>query len=179
MTEHTHDPQTPAGHHSQDAVSVRCVVLTISDTRTADNDTSGQLIRTGLLEHGHTVGHHEIIPDEFDRIQSRVREICDGDSSASSVGALVITGGTGIAVRDVTYEAVVPLLGKQLDGFGELFRSLSYQEVGSVAMLSRAAAGVRGRTAIFLLPGSTRAVGLAMDKLILPTLGHIASLLRA
>jgi len=162
-------------HNHRDVVSVRCVVLTISDTRTTETDGSGALIRETLGSAGQTVVGYEILPDEPGRITKRVEYWCD----RGECDALILTGGTGLARRDTTFEAVSQLLAKTLDGFGELFRMLSYQEIGAAAMLSRAVGGVRGSTVVFCLPGSTAAVRLAMDKLIVPQLGHIVGLLRS
>ena len=148
-------------------MSVRCFVLTISDTRTAETDASGDAIAQALTSAGHDVAGRRIVRDE----PATVREIVRAESR--NVPVIVTTGGTGITARDSTYEAISALLDKQLDGFGELFRMLSYEQVGSAAMLSRACAGSIGTTAIFALPGSEQAVRLAMDKLILPEIGHV------
>lgn len=152
---------------------MNCAILTISDTRTAGTDTSGAIIRELLLAAKHAVLECEIVPDEPDRIRERVLRFCND----VAIQCLLLTGGTGISVRDITYEVLDPLLDKRLDGFGELFRMLSFQEIGPSAMLSRALAGTRGKTLIFSMPGSTPAVRLAMDRLILPTIQHAASLL--
>ena len=146
-------------------------MITASDTRTPADDKSGALIRELFEAAGHRVEHYEVLPDEPKRIVAAI------EAKLDKLDAIVITGGTGIARRDLTVEAVRPLLAKELEGFGELFRMLSFQEVGSAAMLSRALAGVRDRTFIAVLPGSTGAVRLAMEKLILPELGHVAALL--
>lgn len=159
--------------HRKDAPSsVRCFVLTISDTRTAATDTSGNAIASLLDEGGHVVAGRGLVRDD----PSIVREIVLEE--APRVDALIATGGTGITSRDSTYEAIAGVLDKRLDGFGELFRMLSYQEIGSAAMLTRACAGTVGRTAVFSLPGSEHAVRLAMTKLILPELGHVVRELR-
>jgi molybdenum cofactor biosynthesis protein B len=142
-------------------------VLTISDTRTAETDTSGDAIAQALTSAGHDVAGRRIVRDD----PATVREIVRAESR--SVPVIVTTGGTGITARDSTYEAISMLLDKRLDGFGELFRMLSYEQIGSAAMLSRACAGSIGTTAIFALPGSEQAVRLAMDKLILPEIGHV------
>jgi molybdopterin adenylyltransferase len=156
-----------ATHRKDAPVSVRCFVLTISDTRTAETDASGDAIAQALTSAGHDVAGRRIVRDE----PATVREIVRAESR--NVPVIVTTGGTGITARDSTYEAISALLDKQLDGFGELFRMLSYEQVGSAAMLSRACAGSIGTTAIFALPGSEQAVRLAMDKLILPEIGHV------
>ena len=156
-----------ATHRKDAPASVRCFVLTISDTRTAETDASGDAIAQALTSAGHDVAGRRIVRDE----PATVREIVRAESR--NVPVIVTTGGTGITARDSTYEAISALLDKRLDGFGELFRMLSYEQVGSAAMLSRACAGSIGTTAIFALPGSEQAVRLAMDKLILPEIGHV------
>jgi molybdopterin adenylyltransferase len=159
-------------HHAAHA-SLVCAVLTVSDTRTPDTDSSGARIRELLEADGHRVAAYAILPDEPDIVRTRLVELV-----AESVEVAIINGGTGLAPRDTTYEAVVGMLDKRLDGFGELFRSLSFAEIGPAAMLSRAVAGVTGRTLVASLPGSTPAVDLAMRKLLLPVLGHAVQLLR-
>ena len=156
-----------ATHRKDAPASVRCFVLTISDTRTAETDTSGDAIAQALTTAGHDVAGRRIVRDD----PATVREIVRAESR--NVPVIVTTGGTGITARDSTYEAISTLLDKRLDGFGELFRMLSYEQIGSAAMLSRACAGSIGTTAIFALPGSEQAVRLAMDKLILPEIGHV------
>ena len=156
-----------ATHRKEAPVSVRCFVLTISDTRTAETDTSGDAIAQALTSAGHEVVGRRIVRDD----PATVREIVRAESR--KVPVIVTTGGTGITSRDSTYEAISTLLDKRLDGFGELFRMLSYEQIGSAAMLSRACAGSIGTTAIFALPGSEQAVRLAMDKLVLPEIGHV------
>ncbi|MBI3834435.1 MAG: MogA/MoaB family molybdenum cofactor biosynthesis protein [Planctomycetes bacterium] len=160
-------------HENQASDSVTCVVLTISDTRTVENDTSGSLIRNRLEQAAHRIVVHDIIPDDRQRIVEQLQTHCANPNCQ----CILLTGGTGIAPRDNTFEAVAGILEKRLDGFGELFRMLSFQEIGPRAMLSRAIAGTRGRTLIYSLPGSTAAVQLAMDRLILPTLSHAVALL--
>jgi molybdenum cofactor biosynthesis protein B len=149
---------------------VRCFVLTISDTRTRDNDTSGDAIVSALEAAGHVVTGRNIVRDDPPAVQQAVK------SAAADV--VITTGGTGITSRDGTYEAVSELFDKTIDGFGELFRMLSYHQIGSAAMMSRACAGAIGRTAVFALPGSEQAVRLAIEKLILPELGHVVRELR-
>ena len=154
--------------HRKDApASVRCFVLTISDTRTEQNDTSGDAIAAALTAAGHVVAGRRIVRDEPAVVSALVVK------EATEVQVIVTTGGTGITSRDGTYEAISSVLDKRMDGFGELFRMISYGEIGSAAMLSRACAGSIGRTAVFSLPGSEHAVRLAMDKLILPEIGHV------
>jgi molybdenum cofactor biosynthesis protein B len=164
-------PDSPvAEHRAQAPGAVRCFVLTVSDTRTPQNDTSGLAIRDLLVTAGHQVAGWKIVPDDADQVRRTVRE----QLADASVQVIITTGGTGITSRDTTYEAVDALLEKRLDGFGELFRALSFQEVGPAAMMSRAAAGTAGRKAIFVLPGSEKAVRLAMTRLLIPELGHVA-----
>ena len=146
-----------------------CALVTVSDTRTEADDTSGRLMRERLEAAGHHVSSAAIVPDEPERIRALLAELCEGPAEV-----VLLSGGTGITRRDRTYEAVSGLLEKELPGFGELFRSLSFEEVGAAAMLSRATAGVyRGRLLISM-PGSTAAVRLALDRLIVPELGHLA-----
>jgi len=146
---------------------LRCVVLTISDSRTPETDTSGDAIVEALTSAGHRVVARQIVRDE----PMLVREFVQQHAPATQV--IVTTGGTGITSRDTTFEAISGLLEKTLDGFGELFRMLSYDEIGSAAMMTRACAGTIGRTIVFALPGSHHAVILAMNKLILPEIGHV------
>jgi len=159
-------------HHQRDASAVTCGVITVSDTRSEADDASGQRIRALLEEHGHRVAFYRIVRDEPAQIAALVQ------SAPPAVEVLICNGGTGVARRDTTYEAIARLLDKELSGFGELFRVLSYEEIGAAAMLSRATAGVAGQRVIFSVPGSTKAVELAMTKLILPQLGHLVGLMR-
>lgn len=145
------------------------MVITISDTRTEATDISGRLIQDALARHGHQAAAYHLVPDEPELIQQRVRE----GVAARDIQAVMCNGGTGVSLRDRSYEAIAQLLEKRLDGFGELFRMLSYQEIGSAAMLSRAVAGIAGDTVIFSMPGSKNAVALALERLILPELGHL------
>ena len=166
------EPFPPAGtaaHRAAAPDSVRCAVLTVSDSRTTETDTSGGVIRDMLKLTGHKVADYQIVPDDPALIQRLMREwIANPD-----VQVVLSNGGTGIASRDTTYDAIDGLLDKRIDGFGELFRMLSWQEVGAAAMLSRAVAGVAGNTLIVAMPGSTNAVRLAMSKLIIPEIGHL------
>jgi molybdenum cofactor biosynthesis protein B len=161
-------------HKAQGPASVSCYVLTVSDTRTPDNDTGGAAIRELLEAAGHSVSAHDIVRDEPRDVAARVSERL-GDAGTQ---VIITTGGTGITSRDGTYEAVHGLLEKHLDGFGELFRMLSFQEIGSSAMMSRAIAGTAKGKAVFVLPGSPKAVRLAMTRLIVPELGHVVQQLR-
>jgi molybdopterin adenylyltransferase len=154
--------------HRKDAPkSVRCFVLTISDTRTTASDRSGAAIAAALECAGHEIVGRQIVRDDPGDVRTAVT------AQTAIAQVIVTTGGTGITSRDSTYEAITSLLDKTLDGFGELFRVLSYEQVGSAAMLSRATAGSIGRTAVFALPGSEQAVRLALTKLILPEIGHV------
>jgi molybdopterin adenylyltransferase len=159
----------PAEHKANAPRSIGCFVLTISDSKTPDTDTSGALIRERLAGAGHTVVGHAIVRDEPAHVTALIRKGCVDPA----VEAFILTGGTGVTSRDSTFEAVEALLDKRLTGFGELFRMLSYQEVGAAAMLSRAQGGVVQGRALFSLPGSPNACRLALEKLILPELGHV------
>jgi molybdopterin adenylyltransferase len=165
---HGHTP-----HHARDQRTARCLVITVSDTRTIENDGSGQRAADLLTAAGHEVREREIVHDDRGVIAALVR----AGVANREIDAVILTGGTGIAPRDVTHEAVEELLEKRLDGFGELFRMLSFQEIGAAAMLSRALGGIIGQTAVFALPGSTKAVELGIERLVAPQLGHIVGLL--
>jgi len=156
-------------HKKNAPVSVGCAVITVSDTREEDTDCSGRMLRQLLSEAGHTVCSYSIVKDEPDQIREQLAQL--GRNPACQ--AILINGGTGISPRDRTCEAVWALLDKRLDGFGELFRVLSFNEMGSAAMLSRALAGTIGRQVVFCMPGSPHAVRLATTRLILPELGHL------
>jgi molybdenum cofactor biosynthesis protein B len=159
--------------HRRDApAALAAFVLTVSDTRTAATDKSGDAISQALENAGHRLAGRTIVRDEPADVRALVVE------QAALVDVVIATGGTGLTSRDSTYEAIAGLLHKRIDGFGELFRALSFAEIGSAAMLSRACAGTIDRTAIFSLPGSENAVRLAMTRLILPELGHIVRELR-
>jgi len=156
-------------HRASSPASVRCFALTISDSRTADTDTSGRAIAEMLDVAGHQLVGHTIVRDE----PAAVRRVLYEQIGGGTAQVIITTGGTGITSRDSTYEAISGILEKRLDGFGELFRMISYEQIGAAAMLSRAVAGTARGRAIFALPGSEAAVRLAMTKLILPELGHI------
>jgi molybdenum cofactor biosynthesis protein B len=170
---------TPAQHKAAAPSSVTCYVLTVSDSRTEGTDTGGQLIRDLLTGAGHQVLGHAIVKDDPHAVALHI----EGQLLTPDLSVIITTGGTGITSRDGTFEAVDSLIEKRLEGFGELFRMLSYQEIGSAAMMSRATAGTARRSldvpspagpkAIFVLPGSPDAVRLAMTKLVLPELGHV------
>ena len=153
---------------------VHCAIITVSDTRTEDTDTSGITIRKLLMRENQQVTHYCILKDEPAQIVARVRQL----TTRSDIDAILLNGGTGIGKRDSTVEAVGGLLDKTLVGFGEIFRMLSYQEIGAAAMLSRAVGGVFQGKLVFSMPGSTHAVTLAMEKLILPELAHLVWELR-
>jgi len=163
-----------AAHHSGDARRIACAVVTVSDTRTPDNDKSGAEIRGRLETAGHRVEEYRIVADEPELVRRTLEEFIAG----GRIEAVLLSGGTGIAARDNTFEAVSGLLTKRIDGFGELFRVLSLEEIGSAAMLSRAVAGLAGTMAVFSMPGSTAACRLAMEKLIVPQLAHVVGLAR-
>jgi molybdenum cofactor biosynthesis protein B len=156
-------------HRRAAPAHIRCAVLTISDTRTEDTDTSGRTISDLLQAQGHTVSARLLVTDDPDRIAAALDALLARDD----VQVVLTTGGTGISWRDSTYEVVERMLEKRLDGFGELFRMISYGEIGAAAMLSRACAGLARGRAIFVMPGSEAAVHLAMEKLVLPELGHV------
>ncbi len=156
-------------HRAQAPDVIRCAVVTVSDTRTTETDKSGQLILERLRTAGHEVVHYQIVKDE----PAQIDEILTSLVARDDCDAVIFNGGTGIARRDTTYDTVSRRLDKRLDGFGELFRMLSYDEIGAAAMLSRATAGVIQDTVVFLTPGSSNAVALAMDKLIMPEIAHV------
>ena len=159
----------PRDHKAHAPKSVGCLVLTISDSKSPETDTSGQLIRELLTKAGHQVVSSAIVKDDPAQVQDVIRQGCEDPR----IQALVLTGGTGITSRDSTFDAVESLLEKHLPGFGELFRVLSYEEIGAAAILSRAQAGVRRGRIIFSLPGSPNACRLALEKLIISELGHL------
>jgi molybdenum cofactor biosynthesis protein B len=159
----------PKEHKANAPASVGCFVLTISDSKTPETDTSGALIRELVTAAGHRVTGHAIVKDEPEQVAAVIRSGC----AAPSVEAFILTGGTGITSRDSTYEAIEALLDKRLSGFGELFRMLSYEEVGAAAMLSRAQGGVVQGRVLISLPGSPNACRLALEKLIIPELPHL------
>lgn len=163
-----------AEHKEKGKKSIRCYVVTVSDTRNETTDTSGKTIQSLLTGAGHSIAGYRIVKDEPQQIKALLNESLARDD----VEAIIVNGGTGIAPRDGTYEVVNRLFDKKLDGFGEIFRFLSYQDIGSAAIMSRAAAGAAQGKVLISLPGSKGAVGLAMEKLILPELGHMVSQLQ-
>ncbi|GKS58606.1 molybdenum cofactor biosynthesis protein B [Nitrospira sp.] len=154
-------------HHAPERIG--CLVVTCSDTRTPETDTSGQLIMHLLKSKGHEVAGYHIVKDEPSQIRETITTAC----ADQTVQAIIVNGGTGISRRDSTFETVDGMLEKRLDGFGEVFRYLTYQEIGSPAIMSRATAGIVKGRVLFSTPGSENAVRLAMEKLILPELGHL------
>jgi molybdopterin adenylyltransferase len=161
-------------HPDAAARSVTCAVITVSDTRTKETDRSGQLIQQLLAESQHSVGFYKVLKDEPDDLRTAIAFL----QQRSDIEVLLFNGGTGISPRDTTYDAIVALLDKTLPGFGELFRMLSYEEIGSRAMASRAVSGTIGHQILFSMPGSSGAVKLAMEKLILPEMAHLIGQLR-
>jgi len=161
--------QSAAQHRTQSPSSLGCAVLTVSDTRTEATDTGGQTVVDYLIQSGHRVVDRRIVRDEPDQMRPLLLAYRD----RSDIDAVLLTGGTGVASRDQTFETVAGLLTKTLPGYGELFRMLSYQEIGAAAMLSRAVGGLLGVTVVLTMPGSPAAVHLAMQKLILPELPHL------
>jgi molybdenum cofactor biosynthesis protein B len=161
--------ESTAQHRCESPKSVRCAVVTVSDTRTLETDRGGQLIVEMLTAAGHIVAAREIVRDEPRSIDPLVRKLAD----PAATDAILITGGTGIAARDQTFETISGLVEKTLPGYGELFRMLSYDDIGPAAMLSRAIGGVRNNVIILTMPGSVAAVRLAMEKLIVPEVGHL------
>jgi len=161
-------------HRKRAVASVDCAVITVSDSRTEDTDESGKLIKELLNKAGHKTVRYSIVRDEVKSIQETLRECIEDDR----IAAIIMNGGTGTSSRDGTIEAIQHYSERLLPGFGELFRSLSYEEVGAAAMLSRAMAFVSEGKAIFAIPGSPNAVKLATEKLISPELGHLISEIR-
>ncbi|OHB86174.1 MAG: molybdenum cofactor biosynthesis protein [Planctomycetes bacterium RBG_16_64_12] len=161
--------QVPDQHRREAPQVVRCVVITVSDTRTRETDTGGQTIVDLLTGAGHEILDRHLVPDE----PGPMRELLTILRDRGDVDAILMTGGTGLGSRDQTVETVTGLLDKPLPGYGELFRMLSYDEIGAAAMLSRAVGGLIGRIVLLTMPGSRAAVRLAMEKLILPELGHL------
>jgi molybdenum cofactor biosynthesis protein B len=161
-------------HREASPERVRVAVMTISDTRTPETDTGGNAIVELLREAGHGISRREIIKDDAPRIEVVLQELL----AAADVDAVITSGGTGISARDTTYEVVSRVIDKKLDGFGEVFRMLSYREIGAAAILSRAVAGAAGSKFVACLPGSTNAVRLAMEKLLVPEISHVVFELR-
>jgi len=156
-------------HKKRSPRNLRLGILSISTTRSLADDKSGHWIRKAAIKEGHNLVCHRVIPDDVEMISAAVKEVITGLSPQ----ALILTGGTGISARDVTIEAVRPLFAKELNAFGVIFSQLSFEEVDSAAILSRATAGIIGSTVIFCIPGSLKACKLACHELIFPELGHI------
>jgi molybdopterin adenylyltransferase len=161
-------------HKEKSKKSVRSFIITVSDTRDETSDTSGQTIKNCLLQEKHQTVGYQIVKDEPTQIEALLNEVL----ARNDVDAVIVNGGTGIAPRDGTYEVVSRFLEKKLDGFGEIFRYLSYLDIGSAAMMSRAAAGSARGKILISLPGSKAAVSLAMEKLVLPEIRHMVSQLQ-
>ncbi|WP_240374325.1 MogA/MoaB family molybdenum cofactor biosynthesis protein [Bacillus piscicola] len=155
-------------HPTNENIKGKIGVLTVSDTRTKETDKSGKIIRDLMEEAGHEVVAYDIVEDDLKELQSLLKKWLDRDS----LHAIILSGGTGFSPRDVTYEAVSGLLEKEMEGFGELFRMLSYDEIGAKAMFSRAVGGSANEKAVFALPGSSNAVRLGVNELIIPILPH-------
>ena len=161
---------SPAHEHKHNAPrSLNCMVITCSDTRTPETDTSGQLIQKLLEGDGHRIVAYQVVKDDPGQITHRIAL----GLWKYAAQVIIVNGGTGISRRDSTFEAVDKMLERRLDGFGEIFRLLSYQEIGSPAIMSRATAGIIDGRVVFSIPGSENAVRLAMEKLIIPELGHL------
>lgn len=167
---HAHAPHAP--HDRRDLRVARAAVITVSDTRTLADDEGGALVAELVAAAGHEVARRRIVPDDREAIAGAVLEACE-----EGLELVITTGGTGIAPRDVTYEAVEGLLDKRLDGFGEAFRARSWAQVGARSVLSRALAGTRGRALVAALPGSPKAVRLALEEVLLPIVPHALGLL--
>lgn len=162
-------PNSVAQHKAGAPASIGCYVVTVSDTRTEATDTSGRAIADLLLAAGHRIVGRTLVTDDAELVRSMVER----QLAAPEVQVIITTGGTGITSRDTTYEAISGMLHKKLEGFGELFRMLSYEQIGSAAMMSRACAGLVAGRIVVSLPGSEAAVRLAMERLVLPEIGHL------
>jgi len=165
----THDEPVPEQHRHDAPEVVRCAVITVSDTRTLETDTGGQTAVDLLRGAGHDVLVREIIRDEPEPMRELLATLRD----RNDIDAVLMTGGTGLGSRDQTFETVSQLMSKPLPGYGELFRMLSYKEIGTAAMMSRATGGLIGRTVLLTMPGSRGAVRLAVEQIVLPELGHL------
>lgn len=156
-------------HKEKSPRNVACAIFTISDTRMEETDESGRLLRERLTQNGHSVIQYSILKNDANDIRQKIQDLLRQDA----VQVIITSGGTGLSRRDITVETVLPMLEKKLDGFGELFRFLTFQELGTASIMSRAMAGaVRGKV-IICIPGSIGAVRLAIDKIILPEIGHM------
>lgn len=166
---------TSQPHPDSELATIHYAVITVSDTRTAETDRSGRLIQEMLQQQGHHLLDYTILKDDPQAILNQLSHL----DTFQDLQVIICNGGTGIAPRDTTYDALVPILEKTLPGFGELFRYLSYQEIGSRAIASRALAGIYQRKLLFSLPGSSNAVKLGLEKLILPELTHLVTQLQS
>lgn len=158
-------------HENSEIKSVNCAVITVSDTRTFDTDINGKIAQKMLIDACHKVIHYDVIKDEPKQIKSLLINL----ASNPLLNCIIFTGGTGISSRDNTYDIISQMLEKTLSGFGEIFRYLSYQEIGSRSIASRATAGSYNGKIVFSLPGSSNAVKLGLEKLILPELTHLVT----
>lgn len=156
-------------HEYSEINSVNCAIITVSDTRNQDTDISGKISQEMLIKANHKIVYYEIIKDEPHQIKSLLLNL----ASNEELNCIIFSGGTGISSRDNTYDVISQILEKTLSGFGEIFRYLSYQEIGSRAIASRATAGLYNGKIVFSLPGSQNAVKLALEKLIIPELNHL------
>ncbi len=170
--EHTHDHEEEHGHHAHDVDQLGVAILTVSSSRTLDSDPSGDAIEAAVEAEEHLVVTRELVGDSHDTVQQNI----DALTNRRDVDILISTGGTGVTPDDVTIEAVRPLMDKQLPGFGELFRLLSYDEIGSRVVATRAMAGIVDGVPVFCLPGSENAVTLGVEEIVLPEAGHLAGL---
>ncbi|APV43774.1 molybdenum cofactor biosynthesis protein B [Dehalogenimonas formicexedens] len=160
------------GHIEHEALapkSVSVAVITVSDSRTLETDESGRLIKDVLINHSHRIHSYHLLPNNTPGLDSLMEDLL----GSAGIDAVVITGGTGLSHKDITIETVSPKFQKRMDGFGELFRSLSYQEIGAASVLSRAAGGITNGKVVLCLPGSAAAVRLALEKIIVPELPHM------
>ncbi|GAB7012276.1 hypothetical protein JCM18549_05470 [Halolamina salina] len=168
---HAHDDPGTDDHHHHDRDHLGVAVLTVSSSRSLDEDPAGDQIADALESAGHGITTRDLVPDDYDKVQATVERFVDRDDT----DAVVTTGGTGVTPDDVTVEAVEPLLAKELPGFGELFRRRSYEEIGTMVVATRATAGVADGVPVFCLPGSENAAALGAE-LIVSTAGHLAGL---
>ncbi|QSG13665.1 MogA/MoaB family molybdenum cofactor biosynthesis protein [Halapricum desulfuricans] len=174
---HAHEQSGDDGHghhdhHAHDLDTLGVAVLTVSSTRTRAEDTAGDVIVAVLESEGHEIVTRDVVQDAYDNVQGTV----DRFVGRSDVDAVVTTGGTGVTPDDVTVEAVEPLFEKRLPGFGELFRRLSYEEIGTRAIATRATAGIADGVPVFCLPGSESAVRLGTEEIIVEVVGHLSGL---
>lgn len=172
--DHDHHAENDHDHHAHDLETVGVAVVTVSSTRSADDDPAGDAIAAAFKEAGHEVSIREVVRDNFDQVQADVDHLVNRDD----VDVVVTTGGTGVTPDDVTIEAVKPLFDKEMPGFGELFRQLSFEEIGTRVVGTRAAGGIAGGVAVFCLPGSENAARLGSEEIIVPEATHLVGLAR-